>query len=64
MLENAIRGISFEADESIVSKIIDLSTTNGMDRIINLISILDDLSKKQTKRIASNTFHNVVSKKN
>ena len=52
MLENAIRGISFEADESIVSKIIDLSTTNGMDRIINLISILDDLSKKQTKRIA------------
>jgi AraC-like DNA-binding protein len=64
MLENAIRGISFEADESIVSKIIDLSTSNGMDRIINLISILDDLSKKKTKSIASNTFHNVVSKKN
>ncbi len=64
MLEKAIRGISFEADESIVSKIINLSTANGMDRIINLISILDDLSKKQTKRIASNTFHNVVSKKN
>ena len=64
MLENSIRGISFEADLSIVSKIINLSTANGMDRIINLISILDDLSKKQTKRIASNAFHIVVSKKN
>jgi AraC-like DNA-binding protein len=64
MLENAIRGISFEADESIVSKIIDLSKAKDMDRIINLISILDALSKKQSKSIASNTFHTVVSKKN
>ena len=63
MLENSLRGINFEPDEQLVSKIIELNQTNGVDRILMLISILDILSKKQFKFIAPNTFHNVVSKK-
>jgi AraC-like DNA-binding protein len=63
MLETSSRGISFEANEELVSKIIDLTEAKGVDRILKLISILDVLSNKQTKLIAPNTFHNVVSKK-
>jgi AraC-like DNA-binding protein len=48
----------------LVSKIIALTETNGVDKILKLISVLDDLSKKQPTLIASNSFHNVVSKKN
>lgn len=63
MLEASARGLSFEANEALVSKIIDLTDRKGVDRILNLISILDDLSKKQNTIIATNTFHNIVSKK-
>lgn len=64
MLDTSVRGIRFEPDEELVSKIIALTETNGVDKILKLISILDDLSKKQPILIASNSFHNVVSKKN
>ncbi len=63
MLENSSRGIRFEYDEKLISKIVDLTETQGVDRIINLISILDQLSKNQSILIAPNTFHNVVSRK-
>lgn len=64
MLNTSVRGIRFEPDAELVSKIIALTETNGVDKILKLISILDDLSKKQPILIASNSFHNVVSKKN
>ena len=64
MLDTSVRGIRFEPDEELVSKIIALTETNGVDKILMLISVLDDLSKKQPILIASNSFHNVVSKKN
>ncbi|WP_298137002.1 AraC family transcriptional regulator [Flavobacterium sp.] len=64
MLETSVRGISFETNEVIISKIIGLTESSGVDRILKLITILDDLSKQQATFIASNTFHNVVSKKN
>ena len=63
MLESSLRGINFEPDEQLVTKIIEITETNGVDRILKLISILDILSKKQIKLIAPNTFHNVVSRK-
>jgi hypothetical protein len=63
LLDSSLRGIDFQPDDQLVSKIIELNETNGVDRILNLISILDILSKKQFKFIAPNTFHNVVSKK-
>jgi AraC-like DNA-binding protein len=63
MLNNSLRGISFETDKDLISKIIELSETNGVEKILKLISILDILSKKEIRLIAPNTFHNVVSKK-
>lgn len=64
MLETSGRGICFKTDEALVSKILALVETKGVDRILKLISILDGLSKKEGAFIAANTFHNVVSKKN
>lgn len=63
MLENCNRGLSFDANEEIIVKIIELTHLNGIDRILGLISILDGLSQKQSKFIAPNTFHTIVSKK-
>ena len=63
MLESSHKGIRFEVDKELISRIINLPETKGIDRVLKLIAILDLLSKKQKKFIASNTFHNVVSKK-
>jgi len=63
MLDNSYRGISFEKDDQLISKIVELTTISGMDKILKFLSLLDDLSKKQLSPIAPNTFHNVVSKK-
>lgn len=63
MLESSSRGLSFETNEELVTKIMNLTETKGVESVLNLISILDVLSKKQTSFIAPNTFHNVVSKK-
>jgi len=63
MLESSVRGMRFEADVLIGAKMISLTESSGVDRVIRLISLLDDLSKKQSTLIAPNTFHNVVSKK-
>ncbi|MFY8107333.1 MAG: AraC family transcriptional regulator [Bacteroidia bacterium] len=64
MLEFSTRGIRFQVNELLLSKILQLTESKGIERILGLISILDDLSKKSGDLIASNTFHNVVSKKN
>ena len=55
MLETSGRGICFKTDEALVSRILDLVETKGIDRILKLVSILDDLSKEQATFIASNT---------
>ncbi|MHA8067370.1 AraC family transcriptional regulator [Aquirufa sp. ROCK2-A2] len=63
MLESSSRGISFGPDETLRAKMNELTESYGVDRILGLISLLDELSKRQTSFIAPNTFHNVVSKK-
>jgi AraC-like DNA-binding protein len=63
MLESSFRGMRFEEDAIVIAKLIALTESSGVDRIIQLISVLDDLSKKQSTLIAPNTFHNVVSRK-
>ncbi|WP_395633028.1 AraC family transcriptional regulator [Flavobacterium sp.] len=64
MLNNAARGLSFEITEELESKMIALTEVKGLERILRLIAILDLLSKQDNTFISTNTFHNVVSKKN
>lgn len=64
MIENSVRGLSFnnENNKDVISKIIDLVDMNGMERILKLLSILEELSLKSTTFVASNSFHNIISK--
>jgi AraC-like DNA-binding protein len=64
MLEFSTRGIRFQLNGQLLLKIFHLPEIKGMEKILGLISILDDLSKEPINLIASNSFHNVVSKKN
>jgi len=64
MLEQAKRGIQFTSEKEITSKLKELLTAKGMDRILKLISILDVLAKKTNRIINPNTFHNILSTKN
>ncbi|WP_298393651.1 AraC family transcriptional regulator [Flavobacterium sp.] len=64
MLKNSEKGICFNGDDQLISNISELVETKGLERILKLLSILDRLSTTEGTFIASNTFHNVVSKKN
>ncbi|MFM2213194.1 MAG: hypothetical protein RL427_457 [Bacteroidota bacterium] len=63
LLDTAVKGISFESNDTIVSKIIALTESHGIDRIVLLLSILDLLSKMPNLTIAPNSFHTIASKK-
>jgi AraC-like DNA-binding protein len=63
MLVHSDRGFRFHADDDMISKLIEITESQGMERVLKLIYILDSLSKKPAEFIAPNAFHNVVSKK-
>jgi AraC-like DNA-binding protein len=64
LLEYSDRGLRIAVDEMLVSNIMELPEIQGMDRVLKLIWILEEITKRQCDYIAPNTFHNVVSKKN
>lgn len=64
MLQNSERGICFKKDTFIISEIYNLLEINGLERVLKLIAILEILSKKEIKYIATNNFHTIASKKN
>lgn len=64
LLEHSDRGLRIAVDEMLVSNIMELPEIQGMDRVLKLIWILEEITKRQCDYIAPNTFHNVVSKKN
>lgn len=64
LLEHSDRGLRIAVDEMLVSNIMELPKIQGMDRVLKLIWILEEITKRQCDYIAPNTFHNVVSKKN
>jgi AraC-like DNA-binding protein len=63
MLENANRGIRFQEAHEVIPKLMALVETNGMERIVKLLSILEELSFNHSDFITENTFHTIVSKK-
>ena len=63
MLAASERGIGFAIDEALSSKIIAVTETTGMNRVLKLIALLDELSQKPMNCIAPNAFHTIVSQK-
>ncbi len=64
LLMHSDRGLRIAVDEVLVSHILALPKMHGIDKVLKLIWILEEITKKQCDFIASNTFHNIVSKKN
>jgi len=63
LLENSARGIAFEATQELVQAIKTLIEKEGIDRILQLISALNQLAQSNYKLITPNTFHTIASKK-
>lgn len=63
LLENSARGIAFEATQELVQAIKTLIEKEGMDRILQLISALNQLAQSNYTLITPNTFHTIASKK-
>jgi len=63
LLENSARGIAFEATQDLVQAIKTLIEKEGMDRILQLISALNQLAQSNYTLITPNTFHTIASKK-
>jgi AraC-like DNA-binding protein len=63
LLENSARGIAFEATQVLVQVIKTLIEKEGMDRILQLISALNQLAQSNYTLITPNTFHTIASKK-
>lgn len=64
LLVHSDRGLRIAVDDMLVSNIIELPKIQGLERVLKLIWILEEITKRQCNYIAPNTFHNVVSKKN
>jgi len=62
MLEKSLRGILFskETTESIASRIINLKKKHGFDSVLELMSILHDLSTSRNCRLLSDTSFNQI----
>lgn len=63
LLEKSANGIRFEPDTSIVDKLGVLGDTTALNSILNLLSILQDLTEIKTTIICPNYYRHVVSKK-
>jgi AraC-like DNA-binding protein len=64
LLAHSDRGLRIAVDELLVSNIMELPNIHGIDKILKLVWILEEITKRECDYIATNTFHNVVSKKN
>lgn len=62
MLEKSSRGILFsrEATEAIMPRILDLNKKHGFDSVLELMSILHDLSTSRNSRLLSDASFNLV----
>lgn len=64
MLNDSIKGINFKASEVLVSKLNSILLSNGFEKIITLLALLNNLSNESYRIISPNSFHTIVSKKN
>ncbi|WP_396152020.1 AraC family transcriptional regulator [Flavobacterium sp.] len=63
MLEKSDRGIRFQAAQDIVPKLMALVETNGMERILKLLTLLEELSIHSYELITENSVHMIISEK-
>lgn len=63
LLENSSKGLRVKSSDKLIKKIKELSQTQGLDSVLILLAILQEISQQKVSQIASKTFQNVHSKK-
>lgn len=64
MFKDAAMGLNFKASNALVTKLNTILQSNNFEKLINLLSLLNDLSKESYRLISPNSFHTIVTKKN
>jgi AraC-like DNA-binding protein len=63
LLENSSKGLRLTASDALIEKIMGLNQIQGLDSVLTLLAILQEISQQKATKIASNTYQNVLSKK-
>ena len=63
LLENSSKGLRLTASDALIEKIMGLNQIQGLDSVLTLLAILQEISQQKATQIASNTYQNVLSKK-
>lgn len=63
LLTKASRGLRWDNDQMLFHSIEELGDQTEFNRILSLLSILQTLSQKESTQLASDSYHNVISKK-
>lgn len=63
LLTKASRGLRWDNDQMLFHSIEELENQTEFNRILSLLSILQTLSQKESTQLASDSYHNVISKK-
>jgi AraC-like DNA-binding protein/quercetin dioxygenase-like cupin family protein len=62
LLELSHRGICCQTNQLLVDQIYTLTTTSGLDSVLSLLSILDQLSKGISRPLTTENYHGIITK--
>jgi AraC-like DNA-binding protein len=62
LLELSHRGLCFETDQLLVDQLYKLTNTSGLDSVLSLLSILNQLSKGIARPLTTENYHGIITK--
>jgi AraC-like DNA-binding protein len=62
LLELSHRGICCDTNQLLVDQLYTLTNTSGLDSVLSLLSILDQLSKGITRQLTTENYHGIITK--
>jgi AraC-like DNA-binding protein/quercetin dioxygenase-like cupin family protein len=62
LLELSHRGICCQTNQLLVNQIYTLTNTSGLDSVLSLLSILDQLSKGISRPLTTENYHGIITK--
>jgi AraC-like DNA-binding protein len=62
LLELSKRGLCFESDQLLADQLYTLTNTSGLERILSLLSILNELSNGISRPLTTENYHGIMTK--
>jgi AraC-like DNA-binding protein len=62
LLELSNRGLCFESDQLLADQLYTITNTSGLERILSLLSILNQLSIGQSRPLTTENYHGIMTK--